>query len=97
MLSQLTHAHFAGRLQETFRIDLGSSTLEVELIATELLGPAPESDRRKPFSVVFQGPKEPLLPQQIYRLEHPEMGTLEVFLVPIGPNTKGQRYELVFS
>jgi hypothetical protein len=97
MLSQLTHAHFADRLQEAFLIDLGSSTLEVELIAAELLGPVPESGRRKPFSVVFQGPKEPVLPQQIYRLEHPEMGTLEVFLVPIGPNTKGQRYELVFT
>ena len=97
MLSQLTYTDFADRLHEMFRIDLGSSTLEVELVAAELLGPAPDSGRRKPFSVVFQGPKEPVLPQQIYRLEHPEMGTLEVFLVPIGPDTKGQRYELVFT
>ena len=97
MLSHLTHADFTDRLHETFRIDLGSSTLEVELIAAELLGPAPETGRREPFSVLFQGPKEPILPQQIYRLEHPQMGTLEVFLVPIGPNPKGQRYELVFT
>jgi hypothetical protein len=97
MLSDLTHADFGARLHEKFQIDLESSTLEVELIAADLLGPAPEDGRREPFSVMFRGPHEPLLPQRIYQLRHAEMGVLEVFLVPIGPDADGQRYELVFT
>jgi hypothetical protein len=97
MLGELTHSDFAERLHETFRIDLGSSVLELKLVAVDILGKAPEEGRRVPFSAVFRGADEPILPQQIYPLEHPEMGRLEVFLVPIGPDNEGQRYELVFT
>jgi hypothetical protein len=97
MLSDLTDADFAARLHEKFLVDLGSSQLEIELIAADRIGPAPEGGRREPFSVVFRGPQEPLLPQRIYQLRHEGMGVLEVFLVPIGPDADGQRYELVFT
>jgi hypothetical protein len=97
MLSDLTHVDFDARLHEKFFVKLGSSEIEVELIAADRIGPAPEGGRREPFSVVFRGPQEPLLAQRIYQLRHEEMGVLEVFLVPIGPDADGQRYELIFS
>jgi len=43
--------------------------------------------------LVFQGGPDPPLPQRIYRVEHDELGELEIFLVPIAPD----RYEAIFS
>ena len=37
---------------------------------------------REPFSLIFTGPA---VAQGVYALEHPELGTLELFLVPVGP------------
>jgi 2-phospho-L-lactate guanylyltransferase len=59
---------------------------------------------RTPFSLVFHGPLQPVLPQGLYRVEHDQFGSVELFLVPIGPNEvpPGQtptamRYEAVFG
>lgn len=60
---------------------------------------------RTPFALVFHGPSEPVLPQGMYRLEHQDLGVLELFLVPIGPDLPaepegrpaGMRYEAVFG
>jgi len=30
-------------------------------------------------------------------MEHPGIGTFELFLVPIGPDEKGLRYEAIFT
>lgn len=36
-------------------------------------------------------------PQGIYRINHPVIKDLDVFLVPIGKDSKGMKYEAVFS
>jgi hypothetical protein len=38
-----------------------------------------------------------VLPQAIYQLEHDRMGTMDIFLVPIGPDGQGMGYEAVFN
>jgi len=35
--------------------------------------------------------------QGIYRIDHPVINGLDVFLVPIGKDNKGMKYEAVFS
>lgn len=52
---------------------------------------------REPFSLVFRGPAEPALAQAIQPLRHPRLGTLALFLVPIGADGDGRRYEAVFA
>ena len=37
------------------------------------------------------------LPQGTYPMEHETLGRLEVFLVPLGPDAQGMRYEAVFN
>jgi hypothetical protein len=37
------------------------------------------------------------LPQRIYRLEHAALDPLEIFIVPIGPDAEGMRYQAVFT
>ena len=75
--------------------------MDVNLIEVEVrklpaaAGQPPRS--REPFSLLFRGPLDVVLPQRIYPLEHPDMGRFELFLVPIGPDAEGMRYEAVFS
>jgi hypothetical protein len=47
------------------------------------------------FSLCWYGPVQPFLPQRIYRLEHPVIGPVELFLVPLGPDAVGMRYQAV--
>jgi len=49
------------------------------------------------FSVIFVSPVSPWLQQGIYTLHHPRAFEMTLFLVPIGPNAQGMRYEAVFS
>jgi hypothetical protein len=53
--------------------------------------------RAEPFSLVLRGPREPALPQATYALRHPRLGTIELFLVPIGQDAQGLRYEALFN
>jgi hypothetical protein len=101
MLETFTVGTFCGHLGSTFRIyPGGSSPLEVELTSVTELGESPQrasSGRRQPFSIVFRGPRDVLLPQRIYRMEHDQIGSFELFIVPIGPDDKGHRYEAIFT
>jgi len=102
MLETLTRATFAEHLGSRFRLHYGAAeTLEAEIIkVTTLRSPAGRAtlpDERESFSLLLLGPKDPCLPQRIYRLEHPQMGSFEIFLVPIGRDEQGTRYEAVFA
>ena len=101
MLEKLTSADFRPYVNHTFSIQGESAEpLELELIDVSDLGSDSgqgESPARRPFSIVFRGPKESCLPQRIYRIEHDRMGSLDLFLVPIGPDKTGMRYEAVFT
>lgn len=59
--------------------------------------PPAGSGAREGFSVVFESGAPDAHPQQIYRIEQPALGVMELFLVPIGPGTTGMRYEAVFG
>lgn len=101
MLESFTVQTFSEHLGSTFRIHPdASNSLDIELISAAELGGGAGSDqagRRRPFSIVFRGPGDVLLPQRIYRMEHPGIGSFELFLVPIGPDEKGLRYEAIFT
>ncbi|MFB9266316.1 DUF6916 family protein [Bradyrhizobium erythrophlei] len=49
------------------------------------------------FSLLFAAPKGPWLPQAIYPVTHPRLGTMEIFLVPIGPLADGNGYQAIFT
>jgi hypothetical protein len=42
-------------------------------------------------------PRDRLVPQQTWSLRHPALGELALFLVPLGPDDDGMRYEAVIS
>lgn len=49
------------------------------------------------FSLIFVAPKGPWLGQAIYPVTHAKLGTVEIFLVPVGPTGEGNGYQAVFT
>ena len=49
------------------------------------------------FSTFFRGPQNAFLPQRTYDFHHPELGEMQIFLVPIGSDGNGYRYEAIFN
>ncbi|HYX22551.1 MAG TPA: hypothetical protein VFC23_00225 [Thermoanaerobaculia bacterium] len=99
MLQDLTPASFEAHLGSPLHIHYGGAApLEAVLQAVRRHEPHP-GPRAEPFSVYLRSPRQGALPQAIYRVEHPALGTLELFLVPIGPDPKlgGMVYEAVFN
>ena len=99
-LADVTVETFAGREGQRFWIEFADATLDLELASVD---PAPENwgsaGKRKQFSLIFTGTLEHVLPSQIWPLEHEELGRLEVFVVPVGPNqaNDAMRYQVVFA
>lgn len=99
MLQDLTAATFETLVGTKFRIALGDGgVLELVLSQVERHEAHP-GPRTQPFSALFHSPAEAkrFLPQQTYLLEHETLGKLEIFLVPLGPDPQGMRYEAVFN
>ena len=97
-LSQLTYETFRDRKGQSFR-DTGAG-IDLELLEVDDLTAVARnvpSDARTPFSLIFRGPAEPAVSQGIRPLEHDELGTLEIFVVPIALEPDGMRYQAVFS
>ncbi len=99
-LDKLTHEDFIPYLHQRFHMGVDASdAMEIELVEVTELGrkTSPPGAARQPFSLLFRGPKDLRAPQQIYRLEHEEMGAMEIFLVPLGPDAEGMRYQAIFT
>jgi hypothetical protein len=102
MLDRLSANDFTKYLNDTFYLSSDSEEpIEAELIeVTEIETnevPTGSNKRRNSFSIVFSGPPQPVLPQGIRALQHTEIGPLSLFIVPIGSDKKGMRYEAVFN
>jgi hypothetical protein len=98
----ITFDMFEGRVGEAFELSVAEGpAIRTELVeaveTTEPGGAGPAGQQREQFSLVFRGPLEPALPQATYAVEHDQLGRLEIFLVPIGPDGSGMRYEAVFA
>jgi hypothetical protein len=104
-LDDVCLATFAGQLHTTFGVtDAPAGRMELKLIeASPIKTPsrqqvdAPDAQYEK-FSLIFSGPKSPLLDQQIYRFEHPQIGWFAMFIVPIVTREPDQQhYQAVFN
>jgi len=86
---------FSGHVGTKFLMRYGDSqTAEIELISVTDVGSSP---RQAQFSLVFKGTPEGPAAQDIFRLEHDKLGTLDLFLVPIARDNTGLSYEAIFN
>jgi hypothetical protein len=103
MIETLTLKHFTPHIGTEFVCrtpDGGAYPLRL----SEAVGEAEQGRKspgkeefRSPFSLLFQGPESPVLPQSVYPLEHTELGTLALFIVPIGREGGDILYQAVFN
>ena len=95
----LTEEEFSRHLNTSFDVQLGDSQ-RIELKLAEVAGykERPEEEQgMERFSLYFEGPAEPFLPQNTYTLRHERMGTHDIFIVPIARTDDGFRYQAVFN
>jgi hypothetical protein len=95
-VSHLVLESFEPLVGEQFAINDGA--LQVRLTDADSLGDGPTAELRAPFSLIFRGPAVPALDQEIHRIDHASLGSMEIFLVPLGPDEAGEaRYQAVFN
>lgn len=101
MIDRLTREDFERCAARAFRLEAGEAAegghITLELTECEALPSGGRTEGREPFSLLFRGPAEPVLPQRIYRLENDELGSLEIFLVPVASDAEATKYEAVFT
>lgn len=80
---------------EMFSVEEQGFTLE--LVGVTALATSETHLQRGPFSLTFKGRCPDMPTQGLYRLEHPTVGELEIFLVPVGMEEEDYLFEAVFN
>lgn len=104
MLDKLTADVFRPVLNEHFQVFVqGYDPIVMELIEVNDRSQftsgkmMAELGQRMPFTLLFRSAPNIYLPQSIYHIENPSVESMDIFLVPVGPDSKGMQYEAVFS
>ena len=95
MTVHLTHEALSKNLNSKFTVCLEKDqSFELELIE---LSEHKLSSMQERFAFVLLGPTDKFLGQGMRHFQHALLGELDLFLVPIGQDEKGLRYEVVFN
>jgi hypothetical protein len=93
-ITNFTSKTFAEQLHTNFMVQLGdgnSVTLKLSAVNEPPTPPGIEL-----FSLLFQGPREPRLTQQIRRFEHEKLGAFDLFMTAVGADEESTSYEVIF-
>jgi hypothetical protein len=86
---------FAPHCDTVFDMQTSGGVVPLKLVKAT---PAGASGREGgAFSLLFVAPQGAWLPQATYPVKHPAMGTMEMFLVPVGPTEGGNGYHATFT
>jgi|ERR1700741_1083305 len=99
MSDMQTEAEFSKHVNTKFQLQVEApQPIELTLISVTPRRIEPhEQAGMERFSAMFMGPRDILLPQQTYRVSHSEMGEFDIFLVALGQEAEGFRYEAVYN
>jgi hypothetical protein len=97
MLDQLKLEDFAPLQGQDLRLGDGVNFIELELVeARALKSPSPRAEPA--FALILrQNGTRQHFGQGLYRVTHPSLGDLDLFVVPVGPDDKGMCYEVTFN
>ena len=97
-LLTLKDTDFKPYLGTTFKVFFQEDISTPAKLKTVVDLPVHPKIERRPFSILLETENQkPYYPQAIYTVEHPALGALSIFLVPVGPGLDGMQYEAVFS
>jgi hypothetical protein len=93
-LATLRLDDFAPHRDAVFEMQSPAGVVPLKLVKVDPAGKGGRAGGA--FSLLFTAPSGPWLPQAIYPVQHPTLGTMEIFLVPVGPESGGNGYQAVF-
>lgn len=87
---------FEGHLGQPFSAaHAGMESAPFVLIEAQPMAHGLAVGERTPFSLLFRNTAE--MPQQTWRLVHPELGRIDIFLVPVAREGEVTVYEALFK
>ena len=96
-IDQLTANDFVGYLGSTVRPHGHGQEMVLDRIDRREF-PGWEGATRKPFSLIFRGPRRPVLPEGLYPVEFADGPTLMLYVIPILTAARDhQEYQVVFN
>jgi archaellum component FlaF (FlaF/FlaG flagellin family) len=96
MLEHLTQKSLSEQLNTKFRLSSGTGqSVEVELVEVTDNGEVAGQTER--FSALFRGSLEHFFQQGTYSLEHEQLGSFDLFIVPVRKDEAGFYYEAIFN
>lgn len=101
-LEQLSFESFSGLVKTNFRVWVDpQDSLDLELCEITPRRVSSSGGGRsltyESFALEFLGPANRLLPQRIYWFESAPIGRFEMFIVPVGRDENGTRYQATFN
>ena len=95
MVRLLQHEDFSPHLNKLFGFEGRHHQLR---LASVEVGDAPTPDQRKPFNLIFQGPRGDVMPEGLYMAEVEDGARFELYVIPIHtPAPDRQDYQAVFN
>jgi hypothetical protein len=96
---QLVFEDFADKVGDAFTIsEEGVPAIALTLKEAKLLNPEwGLKGVRPPFALGFLAADPRILPQRLYRLQHPRLDEVTIFLVPSGKDAEGVSYHATFN
>ena len=96
-LDKVRRAQFVELVDQDFELALkNAAPLHVRLVEVRSLG-AGQAGGREPFALEFRANASVRLPQPVYTVSHPRLGTMDIFLVQVGADSTGAYFEAVFN
>ena len=96
MLDRLRKEDFEPLVGQKLKVSAGASATELEVAeAASLKSPSPRTT--PPFRLILRSRENWRAPQGMFLVEHPTLGNLEMFAVPVGPDGQGLCYEILFN
>ena len=94
-LDSLHYADFAAHINSKFKAYLNEATiLELELTSVTESSPTPKQEQ---FVLIFRAPLSAPPHQQMFQLEHAQLGSGLIFMVPIAKDASSVTYEAIFN
>jgi hypothetical protein len=103
MIEGFTSRTFTPLLGEHFEVTPATDEpVDLVLARCDETGQVPthapgSTGHRVPFSLLFHAPDGRLVAQQTCTVRYAGLGEFSLFLVPLGPDERGMRYEAVFA
>jgi hypothetical protein len=95
MLENLHLESFSEHVNSKFSVKRESAgAVELQLVEAQSVGANPAYEQ---FSLLFRGPLNSFLEQSIYSFEHDDLGTFEMFIVPVRQDKNGFQYQSIIN